>query len=222
LALFFVTLATFLLLRTPDSIGTAVVVAVLLTLAVYLRHMLIAVSLLFLVAFALRFLLLPNRKALKLAAWMPLLIVAMLLAPWVVRNYVVLGAFIPLTTSSGSNLYGGNNPEADGGYVSSEPYVLPNLTEVESDRIFTERAFSWISSNPVAFAKLLPLKAARLFWGLSLGTSSSIEVPEPVFLAILLFTLTSYSLVLFGAWRLVLARHYWELYSCAPFHSRWC
>lgn len=211
LAVFFVTLAILLLLRTPNSLRAGIVAALLLTIAVYLKHVLIAAALIFLLAFAVRSLLVSTLKRAQLAAWLPLLMLLLLLAPWVARNYVALGAFVPLTTSSGSNLYGGNNPQADGGYVSSEPYVLPHVTEVESDRLFTERAINWIQSNPLAFAKLLPLKIARLFWPLSLGTSRSVEVPGIVSAAILAITLTFYALVLYGAWRLALARHYWAL-----------
>jgi hypothetical protein len=211
LAVFFLALAILLLLRSPNSIRTGVVAALLLTVAVYLKHILIAAAVVFLLAFAVRLLLVSGLKRVQLAAWMPLLILALLLTPWVARNFVALGAFVPLTTSSGSNLYGGNNPQADGGFVSAEPYVLPHVTEVESDRIFTERAISWIQSNPLAFAKLLPLKIARLFWPLSLGTSRSVEVPGIVFSLILVITLTFYSLVLYGSWRLAMARRYWEL-----------
>jgi hypothetical protein len=211
LAVFFLALAILLLLRSPNSIRTGVVAALLLTVAVYLKHILIAAAIVFLLAFAVRLLLVSGLKRVQLAAWMPLLILALLLTPWVARNFVALGAFVPLTTSSGSNLYGGNNPQADGGFVSAEPYVLPHVTEVESDRIFTERAISWIQSNPLAFAKLLPLKIARLFWPLSLGTSRSVEVPGIVFSLILVITLTFYSLVLYGSWRLAMARRYWEL-----------
>jgi hypothetical protein len=211
LAICFLTLAILVLLRSPDSIRAGVVAALLLTIAVYLKHVFIAAALVFLLAFALRSLLISGLKRHQLAAWVPLLLLILLLAPWAVRNFLALGAFVPLTTSSGSNLYGGNNPQADGGYVSPDPYVLPYVSEVESDRIFTERAISWIKSDPLAFAKLLPLKIARLFWPLSLGTSRSVEVPGIIFSVILVITLTFYSLTLYGAWRLALARRYWEL-----------
>src|SRR5712664_874580 len=34
--------------------------------------------------------------------------------PWTVRNYFVLGTFVPIATNSGINFYIGNNPEATG------------------------------------------------------------------------------------------------------------
>jgi hypothetical protein len=211
LSVFSLTLTILLLLRAPNSIRAGVVTALLLAVAVYLKHALILAALVLLVAFTLRLLLVCTVRRVGVAAWIPLCLLLLLLAPWVARNYVALGAFVPLTTSSGSNLYGGNNPQADGGYVSAEPYVLPHVTEVESDRILKERAVSWVQSNPLAYMKLLPLKVARLFWPLSLGTSGSIEVPAILFWPILIMTLTCYSLVLYGALRLALARHYWEL-----------
>jgi hypothetical protein len=211
LSVFLIILATFLLLKTADSGRTALLAALLLGLAVYLKHTFIAASVLFLLAFALRYLLRTNRRSL-LAAGLPLLVLMLMLVPWMARNYVVLGALVPLTTSSGSNLYGGNNPHADGGYVSGEPYVLPHLSEVASDRVLTGRALDWIKDNPLAFAQLLPLKVARLFWPLALGTTRSLSVPAPLFAGILVFTLLFYALVLYGAGRLLLARRYWELF----------
>jgi hypothetical protein len=211
LSIFLLVLVTYLLLKTPDSGRMGIVAALLLALAVYLRQTLIFAAVLFLLAVALRYCLRANRRSLP-AACLPLLVLILMLVPWMVRNYVVLGALVPLTTSTGSNLYGGNNPRADGGYVSDEPYVLPYLTEVESDRVLTERALHWIKDNPLAFAQLLPLKVARLFWPLSLGTSRSLSVPAPLFAGTLVFTLLFYAFVLYGAGRLILARRYWELF----------
>lgn len=214
LSIFLVTLASWLLLR-PLALRAGIMAAVLLTTAVYLKHMLIAVAGILLVGFAIRIMLTARGKGARLVGWLPLLVIGLALAPWVARNYAVLDAFVPLTTSSGSNLYGGNNPAADGGYVSSEPYVLPGVAEVESDQILTERAVSWIRSNPGMFVGLLPLKAARLFWPLSLGTSRSIEVPTPVFWGVLAVTVAFYSFVFYGSWRLFVTRQYWELFVLA-------
>jgi hypothetical protein len=211
LSIFLVTLATWLLIKTPMSLRTGIAAAVLLTISVYLKYTIISVAAILLLAWAVRYMLRSGRKGARLIAWLPLVVVGLSLAPWVARNYIVMDTFVPLTTSSGSNLYGGNNPDADGGYVSSDPYVLPGVSEVESDRIFMERAVSWIRANPRGFVKLLPLKAARLFWPLSLGTTLSVRVPAPVFLAVLALSLSFYSLVLYGAWRLVVLQRYWEL-----------
>jgi hypothetical protein len=119
-------------------------------------------------------------------------------------------AFIPLTTSNGVNLLGGNNPESNGGYVFSDPYVLPNMSESESDREYTRRAMDWIKSNPASFVKLLPSKAARFVWPLSLGTSGYIVVPRTVFALVLSITLAFFGLAVFGTWQLVVKKRFLE------------
>ncbi|MBC7077136.1 MAG: hypothetical protein H5T92_02330 [Synergistales bacterium] len=119
-------------------------------------------------------------------------------------------AFIPLTTSNGVNLLGGNNPESDGGYVFSGPYVLPNMSESDSDREYTRRAMDWIRSNPASFAKLLPSKAARFLWPLSLGTSGYIVVPRTISVLVLSITLAFYGFAVFGMWQLAVKKRFWE------------
>ena len=39
----------------------------------------------------------------------------MLLAPWIIRNYIVYRTFFPLSSEAGITLYRGNNPIAPGG-----------------------------------------------------------------------------------------------------------
>ena len=94
------------------------------------------------------------------------------------RNYVAFNGFIPLTTSTGGNLHGGNNEGADGGYVSSEPYVLPEVGEIESDRVLTARALEWIKLNPIRFLKLIPAKTGRLLSPMAFGTSGAYRLPD--------------------------------------------
>ena len=207
-------LAIWLLLKYPDSLRAGLLVAMALAATVYLKHSMTAVALVFLLAFGLRYLL-NHEPTSRIAAVTPLLVVIISLAPWVVRNAMVMEAFIPLTTSNGSNLYGGNNPQANGGYVSAEPYVLPNISEVESDRIFTQRAIDWIRANPSAFLALLPAKAARLIWPLAFGTSRSIEVPRIIFAGLLIIVLAFYTFVLYGAGQLAATGQWWALFLLA-------
>lgn len=54
-----------------------------------------------------------RRRALKL--WLVMSAATLLtVLPWTVRNYFVLGAFIPISTNSGNNFYIGNNPQYEG------------------------------------------------------------------------------------------------------------
>ena len=85
-----------------------------------------------------------------------------LLLPWTWRNARLFHAFLPLTTSAGVNLVGGNNAQADGGFVWSGPYVLTGMNEVDSQRQYTTLALDWIKSNPLAFLRLLPREGSPL------------------------------------------------------------
>lgn len=64
---------------------------------------------------------------------------ALVVAPWTVRNYLALGAFVPVSTNGGVNLRQGNNPYATGAFFwSGDPAVNPLLRvrdEVERDRL---------------------------------------------------------------------------------------
>lgn len=96
--------------------------------------------------------------------------VAMILviAPWTIRNYVVLGHFIPISTNKGVNLYLGNNPDADGGnmpdvrvfrFIKAEG----GESEWEWERICRDWAIDYIKNNPVRAIQLVPLRFYRLF-----------------------------------------------------------
>src|SRR5207302_946815 len=50
---------------------------------------------------------------------------AVMIAPWVVRNFLALGGFVPLRSNLGLELFIGNNPDADG-HTYSIPYAHPN------------------------------------------------------------------------------------------------
>jgi 4-amino-4-deoxy-L-arabinose transferase-like glycosyltransferase len=79
---------------------------------------------------------------------------ALVVLPWSVRNTIINQQFIPLTTSSGSNFYAGNNPDSHGG--SAWVYPLEDMSEFESDRELNRRAIQWIRENPTdAFVTFL-------------------------------------------------------------------
>jgi len=81
------------------------------------------------------------------------------MAPWWIRNAVELNAFVPFTTSSGQNLYLGNNPRnPDGGIdwatnvdqaEAARLFAIPN--EVARNKAFTAEAVTYIKAQPAAF-----------------------------------------------------------------------
>jgi len=105
-----------------------------------------------------------KRRALLSAAGM-LLAMAAVIAPWTIRNYRVTGAFIPVSSNGGGNLYSANNPLAEGAYTGEAWEEL--FDEADTDealhRLGMEKATRWIRENPRAFAELAAVKF-RLFW----------------------------------------------------------
>lgn len=96
---------------------------------------------------------------------------AALLSPWSIRNKMVLGALVPLTTSNAQNLYLGNNPnnpqagidwsrdvEPD---IAARIFAIPN--EIERQRAFSERAIDYIKTHPGLFLEGMGKKFVR-FW----------------------------------------------------------
>jgi hypothetical protein len=98
---------------------------------------------------------------------------ALMIAPWVVRNYVELGGFVPLRSNLGLELFIGNNPDSDG-HTYTIPYSHPNdplawphpfnnplerqhlhdVGELAYMKEKGELAKTWIREHPGAFARL--------------------------------------------------------------------
>jgi 4-amino-4-deoxy-L-arabinose transferase-like glycosyltransferase len=108
------------------------------------------------------------------------------ISPWVIRNYTVYNRFIPLSSLAGSNLWSGNNPFADGGFVYPYPEYWTEgeapdyeylgwsyLGEAASSSRFSSIAMKWIKDHPGDFLKLLPKKVIRLWSPISYGRQFS-------------------------------------------------
>ena len=115
-------------------------------------------------------------------------VTALTIAPITVRNYVVSGEFVPISTYFGENLYIGNSEDADG-YTSWTPYLQElegsgqfsvweydrivqglgrevgneNLTHSEASTIFMHKALEWMRENKRRTVELT-IKKALLFW----------------------------------------------------------
>lgn len=99
-----------------------------------------------------------------------LLMSLLIVAPWLVRNMSSVGAPV-LNTNGGFNFYLGNNPAADGYFVSIAQTPMgadwhglrAEVGEYRASLILKEKAVGWIKENPLDFLQLL-LKKAALFW----------------------------------------------------------
>jgi hypothetical protein len=99
----------------------------------------------------------------------------LVVAPWLVRNWVVLGGFVPLRSNVGLELAVGNRPGVDGrtysdGFDQVHPYRsdaerarLAELGELAYMREKKQLALTWIAEHPEEFARL-SLRRALLFW----------------------------------------------------------
>jgi hypothetical protein len=93
------------------------------------------------------------------------------LAPWWIRNYMVLHAFVPFSTTASMNLYVGNNPHtltAHGDWsVDADPAEVTRIAalpgEIAQSQAYTADAISFIGANPGRFIELCVLRLSA-FW----------------------------------------------------------
>jgi 4-amino-4-deoxy-L-arabinose transferase-like glycosyltransferase len=84
-----------------------------------------------------------------------LVVAAAVIAPWTYRNFLVTGAFVPVSVEGGLTLWSGNNPDFEWRQpmpMSLPVYAVPqNLSGEEVDRYYRQRAVAWILANPDGF-----------------------------------------------------------------------
>jgi len=93
------------------------------------------------------------------------------MSPWWIRNYILFDQFIPFTTSSGMNLYLGNNKyNLSGGADWSKDVNIREVSrmfsiedELLQNNAFKEKALNFISNNPDRFVELAWLKLKRFY-----------------------------------------------------------
>lgn len=80
--------------------------------------------------------------------------------PWWLRNWLVFGAFVPLTSAGGLSLWIGNNPEATGAWMPP-PAELRGLPELAYARLAGAMAMQWMIGHPGDVAWLTLAKFLR-------------------------------------------------------------
>jgi len=109
--------------------------------------------------------------ATTLKAMIAVVVTLLVLVPWTVRNYLELGAFVPVSTNGGMALLAGNNPSVVGDYWrdynDSNPLFegvrFSVADQVEANRRAGGIARQWILDNPTQFLALVPKKVFRLW-----------------------------------------------------------
>lgn len=126
--------------------------------------------------------------------------VAVVMAPWWVRNQRVFGRFVPTAIWMGASLYDGLNPEATGASdmdpFMAAPDIWP-LDEETQDAVLRDRALAFVRERPGRALELAAIKFAR-YWS-PWPNAATFRSPV-VALASALLTVPLYGLMLVGAW----------------------
>jgi len=93
--------------------------------------------------------------------------------PWVVRNYRIMHAFIPLSTNGGWVFWSANNPYMNKGprgqcmptEIGNLKEKLKRMSEVEADSYLRQITFSYIRKNPLLYCQRALNRFGR-FWAL--------------------------------------------------------
>lgn len=93
---------------------------------------------------------------------------ALTLMPWVLRNYIVFGRFIPLSTLSGYVFWQGNNAQARGswGYPKNYSEIMEkaaNLPEYQQDLIYFKEGIKELKSDPGRIPKFF-IRKVLVHW----------------------------------------------------------
>lgn len=78
-------------------------------------------------------------------------VIALLVAPWSIRNTQAFGQFVTISTNGGANLWMGNNPASTGGYMEL-PSEVDGMNEAVRDKYLKSIAVAHIKEQPILFA----------------------------------------------------------------------
>jgi hypothetical protein len=92
----------------------------------------------------------------------------LVLSPWLIRNYIVFGKFIPASNSAGITLY---TSYVSWGYDMSIVNILPEdritweriENEYEKNKFLLEKAYQFVKKNPIKMISLVPFKLKDYF-----------------------------------------------------------
>lgn len=97
--------------------------------------------------------------------------ICIVIAPWTIRNAVVMDAFVPVATNASQTLWSGHHPGATGGQTYPPADYLDRFPEdvrtreLESSKALRDDAIEFMLTNPVRELELIPLKVVHLLRG---------------------------------------------------------
>ena len=147
--------------RNPSDVKTSIFVGLLLGLASLIKPFMAVFGLV--IGTWAAWNLASARQGLRVALIISF-VTACVLAPWIIRNYVIFHEPL-LATHGGVNLWIGNNAHATGGYSVDQRRnpVAGVKNEIERDSVAGAAAWGYIRSHPGRFLLLVPRKIAFLF-----------------------------------------------------------
>lgn len=95
-------------------------------------------------------------------AWRSIPVFLLVMAPWWIRNGLLFGQFVPLTSTGGLGLWIGNNPHATGNWMMLPPEI-GRLPELEQSARAAAVAKAWIIAHPVDMLRINLIKLVRTF-----------------------------------------------------------
>jgi hypothetical protein len=123
------------------------------------------------------------RRELLVRTALATLAALVVIAPWTVRNAVVVDAFVPVSTNSAQTFWAGHNPAANGGPTYAPPEMFdelrslpPERFEVEQARLLRREAVDYMLEHPLRELSLIPRKLLYL----TLGDSRAIQAGSTV------------------------------------------
>ncbi|MBU1261702.1 glycosyltransferase family 39 protein [bacterium] len=182
LVTFLNTLSIFLLLRIEDKPSYKNIA--LAGIAIGLSALARANILLFVPFILIWMLIVINNKAPRRAQRIPILnlstfhfplltkylflcsVILLTISPCTIRNYLVSGKFVLISTNGPVNLWIGNNPYAEGDFYYPPPSYrdrIANRVKEEGDIAYIKEAIKFFRERPEAFLKL-QLRKFFLFW----------------------------------------------------------
>jgi len=106
-------------------------------------------------------------------------VAVLVMLPWWVRNWLIFGVFMPLTSAGGASLWIGNNPDATGNWLPP-PEQLRGLPEIVYGKRISAIAIEWIKANPGAFVRLTITKFLRACGVGAFGVSRLMAMQPPI------------------------------------------
>lgn len=115
--------------------------------------------------------LVPNRAQLIRHVATAAVAIAVVIAPWTIRNAIVMDAFVPVATNASQTLWSGHHAGATGGqtyppadYLDAFPADV-RTRELESSKALRNDAIEYLLTHPGHELQLIPLKIVHLLRG---------------------------------------------------------